>query len=584
MALHTTVDPQRRPRRALAASLAVAIALACAGCGSSHSSGTTIDPASAVPATAPLYASATVRPDGALQSAARAAGRALTHQADPYLRLLGALQTPGSPALDFKRDVAPWLGPRAGVFLGSTGGAGEADVGRLLSLLQQGLLGESSAAGSFPFAAHGVDGALVLDTSDAAKARSFVATQARRAGAHATAYRGASYQATAGGIAFGIVDRLVVIGSESALHGVVDTVAGGPSLARATAYSTLIGSTPPGTLGHVYANAGALPRGGKTPSQDLASAVSLLAGERPVNISLIPSAGSLALDADALGAGTTPASGGLLSSSSEAARAIGELPGESWLAVGLGDVGATLGSDVQALQGLTSLGGSPAGPSPEAQTSSLNVKGLIAGILAPIRALGADSAAARRDFASWMGSAGLFAAGTGLLELKGGVVIDSNDAARSRAAVAKLGALLRKGGGSIQPVSIPGTEAAVAARLTGLPVVLDIAAGQDASGRSKFVIGIGEASVEAALHPSSTLSGAASYGAAAAALGAGFQPSITVDFPTLLSLLEGVGLQEDPTISPFVPYLRSLSTLSGGGKSLGGGIERFRLVLGLQGG
>ncbi|HMH47967.1 MAG TPA: DUF3352 domain-containing protein [Solirubrobacteraceae bacterium] len=583
MPLDPTADPQRRPRRVLAASLAAATVLASAACGSSHSSGTTIDPASAVPATAPLYASATVRPDGALQSAARAAGRALTQQADPYLRLLGALQTPGSPALDFKRDVAPWLGPRAGIFLGSTGGASEADVSRLLSLLQQGLLGESPATGGFPFAAHGVDGAFVLDSSDATKARSFIATQARRAGAHAAAYRGTSYQATAGGIAFGIVDRLVVIGSESALHGVIDTTAGGPSLARATAYSTLIGSTPSGTLAHVYANAGAPGRARKVPAQGLTSVVSLLAGGRPVNVSLVPSGNSIAVDADALAAGTTPASGGLLSSSSEASRAMGELPGESWLAVGLGDVGSTLGSDVQALQGLASLGGSPTGPSPEAQ-SSLNVKGLIEGILAPIRALGADTPAAKRDFASWMGSAGLFAAGTGLLELKGGVVIDSKNAALSRAAVGKLAAQLRKGGGSVQPASIPGTEAAVAARLRGLPVVLDIASGRSASGQSKFVIGIGEASVEAALNPSSKLSGAASYGATAAALGAGFQPSISVDFPTLLGLLEGIGLNEDPTISPFVPYLRSLTTLTGGGRSLGGGIERFRLVLGLQGG
>ena len=36
---------------------------------------------------------------------------------------------------------------------------------------------------------------------------------------------------------------------------------------------------------------------------------------------------------------------------------------------------------------------------------------------------------------------------------------------------------------------------------------------------------------------------------------------MTVDFPTLLGLLEGVGLSEDPAISQFVPYLRSLTTL-----------------------
>ena len=49
----------------------------------------------------------------AKQAAALAAGQALTHQADPYTRLLSVLQTPGSPAPDFGRDVEPWLG-RAG--------------------------------------------------------------------------------------------------------------------------------------------------------------------------------------------------------------------------------------------------------------------------------------------------------------------------------------------------------------------------------------------------------------------------------------------------------------------------------------
>jgi hypothetical protein len=163
-------------------------------------------------------------------------------------------------------------------------------------------------------------------------------------------------------------------------------------------------------------------------------------------------------------------------------------------------------------------------------------------------------------------------------------VIESKDPARSRTAVAKLGAMLRQGGGSVQRTSIAGTDAAVAVHLSGLPVELDIANGRDSAGNAKFVIGLGEQSVEAALNSSSgTLSGATSYASASAALGEGIKPSVLVEFPTLLGLLEGVGLSEDPTIAPLVPYLRSLGTLSGGGKSLGGGIERFRLVLGLQG-
>ncbi len=566
----------------LAAALA-AIALAGAGCGSSPT-GTSIDPADAVPASAAVYAGAVVRPEGSLQAAARASGRALTHQADPYLRLLGALQTPGAPAPNFDHDVAPWLGPRAGVFLNAGGSDGEAAVARLLALVEQGLLGRSSTTGSFPFAAHSVEGALVLDTRDTAKARSFVQGLAKRAGAQTGSYRGVSYQ-VANGIAFAIVARLVVIGTEPAVHAVIDTTAGGGlSLAHSPGYAKLQSSAPSGALAHLYANPGAFSeaeRGAHAPGAS--SLLSLLAGQRLLDVSLVPATSSLAVDIDAAAVtpNTSSASGGLLSGGAEAGQALGALPGESWLAVGLGDVGKTLSSNTQALAGLSSLGSLLGGTSSEA-SSGLNVKGLLEGLLTPLRALGSGSAQSRHELTSWMGSAGLFASGSGLLELKGGVVIESKDAALSRAAVGKLAALLRKGGGSAQKTSIPGTDAAIAAHLTGLPVVLDIADGHDASGHSKFVIGIGEQSVTAALSPTATMSGSAALGSSAAALGEGIQPSAIVEFPTLLGLLEGIGLSEDPTVSPFVPYLRSLTTLSAGGKSLGNGVERFRVVLGLQ--
>jgi hypothetical protein len=573
-------------RRLAAAALAVAlaaIALAGAGCGSSPT-GSSIDPAGAVPASAAVYAGAVVRPEGSLQAAARASGRALTHQADPYLRLLGALQTPGAPAPNFDRDVAPWLGPRAGVFLSAGGSDGEAAIARLLTLVEQGLLGGSSRSGSFPFAAHSVEGALVLDTRDTAKARSFVQALAKRAGAQAASYRGTSYR-VANGIAFAIVARLVVIGTEPAVHAVIDTTSGGGlSLAHSPGYAKLQSSAPAGALAHLYANPGAFSeaeRGAHAPGAS--SVLSLLAGQRLLDVSLVPTASSLAVDVDAAAVtpGTSGASGGLLSGGAEAGQALGALPGESWLAVGLADLGKTLSSNTQALAGLSSLGSLLGGTSSEA-ASGLNVKGLLEGLLTPLRALGGGSAQSRRELTSWMGSAGLFASGSGLLELKGGVVIESNDAALSRAAVGKLAALLRKGGGSAQKTSIPGTDAAIAAHLSGLPVVLDIADGRDPSGRVKFVIGIGEQSVAAALSPTATMSASAALGSSAAALGEGIQPSAIVEFPTLLGLLEGIGLSEDPTVSPFVPYLRSLTTLSAGGKSLGNGVERFRVVLGLQ--
>jgi Protein of unknown function (DUF3352) len=558
------------------AALALAAGALCAsGCGSSGSSGSSIDPAKAVPASAALYAGAVVRPQGSLQAAAREAGRTLTHQADPYLHLLAALQTPGSPTPDFKRDVGPWLGPQAGVFVSAVPARQSgAALEKLFALVEQGLLGRSTG-GAFPFAAGGLEGAIVLDTRDTAKARSFLRSLAQRAGAHAASFRGTSYQVSAGGIAFGIVSRLAVIGTEQALHAVIETTSGGPALASEPEYAKLLAVAPPGSLAHLYANPeakrGALPHGAS-------SALSLLAGGHALDVSLVPSRNSITMDADTLRSG---AAAGLLASSSGAARALGELPGESWLAVGLGNLGGALGSSASGLQGIASLGGLITGTGSEAQSAGINVKSLLAGLLAPVRALAGGSAQTQRELTGWMGSAALFASGTGLLELRGAIVIESKDPSLSRAAVAKLATILRSGGGSVQSTTIAGTDAAVEARLSGLPVALDIANGTAANGRSKLVIGIGQASVETALKPSSTLSAAAPYGAAAAAIGGG-RPSVIVDFPTLLQLLEGVGLSEDPTIAPFVPYLRSLTTLSGGGSDLGDGIERFRLVLGLQ--
>jgi Protein of unknown function (DUF3352) len=554
-----------------------AIAAPLSGCGGSQAPSTGVDPAQAVPASAPVFAGAIVLPSGALRTNARSAARALSHETNPYQNLLGALQTPGSPALNFKRDLAPWLGTQAGIFLSSQGAAARAGAVSMLSLLQGILSGSGNV--TFPFAggssSGAAQGAIVLDAPNAGAARSFLNAQAARAGAHPTSYRSVSYSVTAGGIAFGLVGRFAVIGSEAALQRTVDTHAGGPSLARAPEYARLHALAPAQALAHVYVNgaaAGPTSRAGAS-----GGLLSLLAGAQTTNTSLVPSAGSIALDADTLRAGETAPAGGLFSTQGEAARALGELPEDSYVAIGFDSAATALSQFAQALRSLA--------PSGAAQSAGVSVKGLLAGIVAPVSAMTEASPAARRDFQSWMGSGTVFVSGTGLIDLKAGLVISSKNPAASRAAVAKLAAKLRGSGASVRPASIAGTDAAVAANLTGLPIPVTIADGRDAKGQTKFVIGIGaEASVGAALSPSGALSGAGPYSAATSLIGEGIQPSLIVQVPTVLALLEGAGLSEDPTISSLVPYLRSLGTVAGGGKSLGAGAERFRAVLALRGG
>ena len=335
-------------RRSTFASIALVIGLAgaLAGCGSSSPSGTNADPASAVPATAALYAGATVRPEGQLRTAALAAGKALTHQTNPYLRLLSALQTPGSPQLNYEHEVAPWLGPHAAIFLSSLSSSSSA----LLSLVNQGLLGGSAPSG-FPFATGGVQGAIVLDTSNPSKALAFLDTQAHHAGAHASSYRGTSYETNSAGIAFALVKRFAVIGSVAGIHSVIDTTLGGSSLAHASGYAKLLAAAPTNTLAHIYTSPASTTEAGST--EGASGLLALLAGGREANISLVPTASTLTFDADTLAASLAPAtspSGGLLAVDPRGAQALGELPGESWLAIGLGHLSTTITQECRAFR------------------------------------------------------------------------------------------------------------------------------------------------------------------------------------------------------------------------------------------
>ncbi len=577
---------------ACALSLIALMAAAFTGCGGSSSTGTNADPAGVVPARAAVYLGAVVRPDGSLETEALAAGRKLTQRSNPYRGLVAVLQTPGSPTLDYAHDVAPWLGRNAGLFFTALGSSSAAEslLGRVLT---GGITG-TATSGQWPFGNGGAGaagGAIVLDTSDLDKAKSFLASAASHAGAHASSYRGVSYE-TNGSAAFAVVDRLVVLGTEGAVHEVIDTTQGGASLSGQPSYTQLAAVAPSDALAHVFGNPVALSGGkGKTSGRDLPALLTLLGGGSPLNVSVVPTASSVSLDADvapgtgATGGGQGGRSGGLIRAAASGGRAFGELPGDAWLAVGLGDLGVASGGGVQGLQALVTLAhtlASSAGGEAASSQVTVSVPGVIEGLTAPLQAILSSGAQAQRDFLSWMGEAGIFASGTSVLDLKGAIAIASDDATASRAAVAKLGSALGNAGGEASPTTIPGTEAALEAKVTGLPITLAIAAGRDAQGEPKFVIGLSPTSVQEALHPQSTISGSAVATAAAGALGAGTQPTISVSITSLVSFLEGVGLNEDPSITPLLPALRAASTLSGGGKQLSGGIERLALVLGLQ--
>ncbi len=377
------------------------LAVALGGCGSS-SSGTSASPATVTPASAPLYLDAVVQPEGSLKTNATAAAHKLTGRQHPFEGLLKLLAGPTGKAPNYSREVQPWLGPHAGAFLSAIalshaqGLLGKETLEKLLSEgfggLEAALLGQGGL--QTVLGASSAQGALVLDTTDVAKAKSFLEGQAHSAGAHTTSYRGVTYQVSPDGVAEGIVHEFAVIGSEAGIKSVIETAAGGPSLAHASAYAKLASTAEHGALANAYLSPEELARSRKSAGSSgsaggaesiLPLLESLLGNPGQLYVSVVPSSNAVALDLDTLPPTSSVAgssSSGTASSSTES-EALGEsgaqvlrgLPGSSWLAVGIGDLGSTLGHGTQSFGALASLG------------STLNFDGIDFGkLLAPLSA------------------------------------------------------------------------------------------------------------------------------------------------------------------------------------------------------
>ena len=238
---------------------AATLAAALGGCGSSPS-GTSASPATVTPASAPLYIDAVVRPEGSLKTDATTTAHTLTGRRHPFEGLLKLLAGPTGKTPNYAKEVEPWLGTNAGAFLSTValshaeGLLSSATLEKLLSEglpgLEAALLGQSGLQAAL--SASSAQGALVLDTTDVAKAQSFLEGQAHSAGAHTTSYHGATYQVSPDGVAEGIVHKFAVIGSEAGLKSVIETAAGGPSLAQASAYSKLTSTAEHGSLANAY--------------------------------------------------------------------------------------------------------------------------------------------------------------------------------------------------------------------------------------------------------------------------------------------------------------------------------------------
>jgi hypothetical protein len=499
-----------------------ALALTASACGESASSGDD-GPASLVPAAAPLYLEAAVRPTGDRREDALAAAGKLLRTDDPSAKLRElidkGLADEGSE-LTWERDFAPWLGENAGVWASDL----QAD--------------EPS------FAA-------IVETKDAEAAEAALG-RFREADDSTTytnrSYGGVDYQIDDDGTAGGMVDDFVVLASEDAFKRTVDMRDDGESLADSDRYEDAVGDLSDASLGHYYADTRAIVDLALEEDPKAAAQFEQFKSFLPLD-ELGPIVGSFEADGDGMSLDTvlTGVPEGpfrelaALWAGGES-ELLGRLPGDAWAAFAAPKLGEGAKTMFDSFAG--ALGG--------------------AAIAAQVKqATGLDL---QEDVFSWVGDVGLFARGASEAELGGALVIEATDDAKAEAAFTKIiGLIGRETGVRPDPLELDGAEAAFSLAGADKPVVL-------ARGNGHVVAAFGEAAATAALQPDAELGDGDLYGDAEDILGDDMEPAFLLSVPAVIALVDAIG-EADPDFEEARPYLEAFGTVTSGGKTDGDRVE-----------
>jgi hypothetical protein len=531
----------------LALVLATALAaVALTGCGSGSASGGS-DPASVIPADASIYLQASVRPQGSLRGNALAAAGKVLHTSDPQGTIRGWLDkalasSKSKVKLSYDKDIAPWLGEKAGLWVdpSSVSGSGTA----------------SATSGG-----QGFRGVVVLQATDADKARQALYADDGTGPYRKKTYNGVEYQLNSEGTAAGIVGGFAVAGTEAEFKRAIAASKGG-SLAEADGYKQAVAKLAPGRLGQFYVNTKAIvdSLGARDPAirQQIQQLGSVFSFDK-----YGPIAGSFSADGDKLALDTLTTTSGAtdqlkrlgLFGAGGATKLVGELPGDSWAAYGV----AGFGQSAKALFG-QAMGGLGEAAIAQQLRSQLGID-------------------LDQDVFSWMGDLAGFVRGTTKDTVDGGLVIGVTDQGKAATAFGKLiGVLRTRGGVDATPVRIEGAETAFQVRQPGAPKPIVLARSAD-----RVVVAYGQAAAAEAFSPRSKLADSDTYGAANSVLGDGYDPTVLVSMPEVVTLIESAagGGSGAAGFAKAKPYLEAFGVIATGSK-VADGTARSRVAAQLR--
>ncbi len=496
-----------------------------AGCGGGgDSSNADVGPAAAVPVNAPLYLDATVKPTGQAQTDAKAALSKVFKTQDPGGKIVSLIEneskSEGHP-INYQQDVAPWLGEKAGFFFTALTDNAE-------------------------------KGAAVVETTNPIAALAFArkASGATETSPAPQTYNSVSYQTdpSQAGQVYGTVGNFLVEGDLEGFKAAVDAE-NGDSLGDDSDFKDSLDQLPADRLGTFYTVPKTLidsigPEQFDQQSQAILEKTSGQSLEDPVAGALTASASSFDLQFIGGDNGVeTPES-----------SLVADVPGDSWLAFGLGDLGDSAKNTLE-------------------QLKDSGIPDLEQGLAQVQQATGASI----DQLTGALGDAVLYVRGTTEPTLNGALVVQTKDPDLTGRLLNQLQSLVRLGsGGGVKPLKLSGGGTGFQLNdPSQTPQPVEFAQQGD-----KLVIGYGANSAEQSLAPAQKLSDSPTFSTArgqVSDLGTDF----FLDLPKVFKLAESTGAKSDPGYLQAKPYLDALTYLVTGSGSQGDQAE-LKAVVGLK--
>lgn len=508
--------------------LAALVALFVAGCGGGDDSGGGADPASVVPATAPVFIDFTVRPEGETKQNIESLAKQIAGVDDLGGLIVEELEssvTEDGTEFDFEKEVEPWLGDEAALFLQEYE---EED-----------------------FEGYGI----AIQASDEEEARDFVDEQIK-SGDEAIeegSYEGVDFKVDEEGTAIGVFDGLVVFAEDEAIFKSMVAASSGDNLAGEDAYTSAVSDVPEDAAADVFVDIGGLI---KEAGDEIDSETELFLDsfgiepeEATAVASLVPGSNQIEIDLSTNLSGDNPPSG-------DASELLGTLPATSVAAFASPEFGQRFNEGIDRIdaEGIESEGIPPHKLKKTLKEGGIDLESI------------ADS----------VGDVGVYVTGNSESSLGGAMILEAEDEEKAKNTVSNLGLFLRSTGTSgITKITQGASGFSIRSPDLGRQPVVVVAKG------SRIAIGYGLATTLSSFQEASkTLADSATYEEAVDALG-GTPISVYVDGGSALKLATALMSPGDEDFEQAKPYLRKIDYLALGSEA-SGDLATAKLIVGVK--